>query len=55
MLFQHFDWDLTYQVLFLHFAQPSYELEGQALKTGRCSYVGLELIFLATNFLSKSL
>ena len=27
-LFQHFDWDLTHQVLFLYiyFAQPSYEL-----------------------------
>ena len=27
MLFQHFDWDLTHQVLFLHFAQPWYELD----------------------------
>ena len=34
MLFQHFDWDLTHQVLFLYiyFAQPSYELEGPALE-----------------------
>ena len=34
MLLQHFDWDLTYQVLFLYiyFAQPSYELERPALE-----------------------
>ena len=34
MLFQHFDWDLARQVLFLYiyFAQPSYEL-------GKCSYL----------------
>ena len=34
MLFQHFDWDLTHQVLFLyiHFAQPSYERERPALE-----------------------
>ena len=34
MLFQHFDWDLTHQVLFLYiyFAQPSYELERPALE-----------------------
>ena len=34
MLFQHFDWDLTHQVLFLYiyFAQPSYELERSALE-----------------------
>ena len=33
MLFQHFDWDLTHQILFLYiyFAQPSYELERPAL------------------------
>ena len=30
----------------LHFAQPSYELERPALKTGTCSYVGEELTFL---------
>ena len=36
MLFQHFDWDLTHQVLFLYiyFAQPSYELERPALENG---------------------
>ena len=36
MLFQHFDWDLTHQVLFLYifFAQPSYELERPALEIG---------------------
>ena len=38
----------------LHFAQPSYELERPALKTGRCSYVGAELTFVAANFLQKS-
>ena len=34
MFFQHFDWDLTHQVLFLYiyFAQPSYELERPALE-----------------------
>ena len=34
MLLQHFDWDLTYQVLFLYiyFAQPSHELERLALE-----------------------
>ena len=34
MLFQHFDWDLKHQVLFLfiYFAQPSYELERPALE-----------------------
>ena len=34
MLFQHFDWDLTHQVLFLYvyFAQPSYELERPVLE-----------------------
>ena len=34
MLFQHFDWDLIHQLLFLYiyFAQPSYELERQALE-----------------------
>ena len=33
MLFQHFDWDLTHQILFLYiyFAQPPYELERPAL------------------------
>ena len=34
MLFQHSDWDLTHQALFLYiyFAQPSYELERPALE-----------------------
>ena len=34
MFFQHFDWDLTHQVLFIciYFAQPSYELERPALE-----------------------
>ena len=34
MLFQHFDWDLAHQVLFLYiyFAQPSYELERPILE-----------------------
>ena len=34
MLFQHFDWDLTHQVLFLYiyFAQPSYKFERPALE-----------------------
>ena len=34
MLFQHFDWDLTHQVLFLYiyFAQPSYKLKRPALE-----------------------
>ena len=40
-------------VFFLHFAQPSYELERPALKTERCSYFGAELIFVAANFLQK--
>ena len=33
-MFQHFDWDLTHQVLFLYicFAQPSYELKRPALE-----------------------
>ena len=33
-MFQHIDWDLTHQVLFLYiyFAQPSYELERPALE-----------------------
>ena len=37
MLFQHFDWDLTHQVLFLYiyFAQPSYECERPALENAR--------------------
>ena len=36
MLFQHFDWDLTHQILFLYiyFAQPLYELERTALENG---------------------
>ena len=36
MLFQHFDWDLAHQVLFLYiyFPQPSYELERPALENG---------------------
>ena len=36
MLFQHSDWDLTHQVLFLYiyFAQPSCELERPALENG---------------------
>ena len=38
----------------VHFAQPSYELERPALKTGTCSYVGAELTFVAANFLQKS-
>ena len=56
MLIQHFDWDLTHQVapFSLHVAQPSYELERPALKTGRCSYFGAELTFVAANFLKKS-
>ena len=37
----------------LHFAQPSYELERPTLKTGRCSYFGAELTFVAANFLQK--
>ena len=34
MLFQHFDWDPTHQVLFLYisFGQPSYELKRPALE-----------------------
>ena len=37
MLFQHFDWDLTHQVLFLsiYFAQPSYGLEKPPLENAR--------------------
>ena len=33
-MFQHFDWNLTHQELFLYiyFAQPSYELERPALE-----------------------
>ena len=36
MLSQHFNWDLTHQVLFLYiyFAQPSYELERPILENG---------------------
>ena len=37
----------------LHFAQPSYKFERPALKTGRCSYFGAELTFVATNFRQK--
>ena len=55
MLIQHFDWDLTHQVapFSLHVAQPSYELERPALKTGRCSYFGAVLAFVVANFLQK--
>ena len=37
MLLQHFDWDLTHQVLFLYiyFTQPLYELERSALENAR--------------------
>ena len=33
-MFQYFDWDLTHQVLllYIYFAQPSYELERPALE-----------------------
>ena len=57
MLFQHFDWDVTHHVytFSLHFAQLSYERERPALKTGRCSYIGAETMFVAENFLQKSL
>ena len=39
MLFQHSDWDLTHQILFLYiyFAQASYELERSALDNAHTS------------------
>ena len=55
MLFQHFDWDLTHQVLLLHILPSNHmNLERPAFKTGRCSYVGAELTFVAEDFLEKS-
>ena len=45
----------TSRTFSLHFAQPSYELERPALKTGRCSYVGAELTLVAANFLRNLL
>ena len=51
MLFQHSDWDLTHQALFLYiyFAQPSYNRERPAMEIliPWCR----ELTFLAENFL----
>ena len=54
MLFQHFDWDLTHQVLFLyiHFAQPSYERDGPALENAHTLLQTTDV--LAANFLQKS-
>ena len=31
-MFQHFDWGSDTSTFSLHFAQPSYEIEGPALK-----------------------
>ena len=43
----------TSGIFSLHFAQPSYHFERPALTTGKCSYVGAELIFVAANVLQK--
>ena len=46
MLFQHFDWDLTHQVLFLYIF-PAIIWTWETSMTGKCSYVGAELTFVA--------
>ena len=67
MLFQHFDWDLTHQVLFLYiyFAQPSYERERPALENAHplvqrtyifsCKFSGKVSLMLDNLFLVPSL
>ena len=51
MLFQHFDWDLTHQVLFLYILPSNHmNLRDQSW---RCTYFGAELAFVAANFLRK--
>ena len=66
MLFQHFDWDLTHQVLFLciYFAQPSYERERPALENAHtlvertdifsCKFSGKVSLMLGNPFLVPS-
>ena len=51
MLFQHSNWDLTHQALFLYiyFAKPSYELERAASENAHTCC--RELTFLTANFL----
>ena len=51
MLFQHFDWDLTHQVLFLYILPSSHMNLRDQLR--RCTYFGAELTFAAGNFLQK--
>ena len=55
-MFQHFDWDLTHQVLFLYiyFAQPPYELERPALQNAH-SLVQRTNIFSCKFFVKVSL
>ena len=51
MLFQHFDWDLTYQVLFLDIL-PSHHINLRD-QPWRCTCFGAELTFVAPSFLQK--
>ena len=51
MLCQHFDWDLTHQVLFLYIL-PSNHMNLRD-HSWRCTYFGAELTFVAANFLQK--
>ena len=67
MLFQHFDWDLIHQLLFLYiyFAQPSYELERQTLENAHtlvqrtdifsCKFFAKFSLMLDNPFLGPSL
>ena len=51
MFFQHFNWDLTHQVLFLYILPSNHmNLRDQPW---RCTYFGAELTFVAANFLQK--
>ena len=45
-MFQHFDWDLTHQVLFLYiyFAQPSYELGRPALENAHTLVQRIDIV-----------
>ena len=51
MLLQHFDWDLTRQVLFLYIL-PSHHMNLRD-QPWRCTYFDAELTFVAANFLQK--
>ena len=65
MLFQHFDWDLTHQVLllYIYFAQPSYEHERPALENAHtlvqrtdifsCKFSAKVSLMLGNPFLCK--